>query len=430
MAHNYKLLKSVLSHVWAITPAAAEAYYPSIINLLKGVDAGLNTNIVTREVVEMYATAVSGEKKSAAYSNDKPSGNSKVVAIIPIKDVIIKYDAECGPYGTETVAQWILRADQNPNVSAIILDIDSPGGDGMAVQYISEVIKNASKPVIAYCGNGMTASAAYWIASNCKEIYATYETDEIGSIGTYITIADFKAFYEAQGLKIHEIYATKSTEKNKPFKDALEGKYDNLRTNVIDPFNEQFINTIKENRPNVNESVFKGALYSAKEAIEMGLIDGLKTMDEVVQRAFELSSSENSSSTNSNTKNMFGNKKTTFAALTAFAALKPEERTPDMLAGVNAELKANGIDGELMSTEVIAANAKSLSDEKAALVKANADLATANTRVTELEAMAKENGIKTTKEKTDDVDPKNTEEKKYETSIDREKRELMENLSN
>lgn len=426
MAQNYKLLKSVLSHPWAITPAAAEGYYPSIMNLLKGIDPGKTVN---KEVTELYASFNSSEKKSASFSNEKPQGNNQVVAIIPIKDVIIKYDAECGPYGTETISQWILRADQNPNVSAIILDIDSPGGDGMAVQYISDVIKNASKPVLAFCGNGTTASAAYWIASNCTEIYATYETDEIGSIGTYITIADFKSYYEAQGLKIHEIYATKSTEKNKPFKDALDGKYDNLRANVIDPFNEQFINTVKANRPDVNEKVFKGTLYSAKDAIEMGLIDGLKTLDEVIQRAFELSSTENSGSTNSNTKNMFGSKnKTTFAALMAFAALKPEERTPDMLTGVNAELKANGLDAELVSSEALSASAEKISGLEASLNGAKAELNTAKTRITELEEMATENKIKLKKESTDQVETVVDPNAKYETSVDREKREMEENF--
>lgn len=392
--NNYTLLKSILSHPWAITPSHAEAYYPAVMNLFKGIDPQKHHANETQTIYATILTAGAGKSSKASFSNNTPSANNQVVAVIPVKDVIVKYSVDCGPVGTETIASWIAQADQNPKVAAIVLDFDSGGGDGMAMPFISKVIRDTSKPIIAYCGNGITASAAYGIASNCDEIYATFNTDEIGSIGTYITIADFKGYYEKQGLKVHEIYASKSTDKNKPFMDALDGNYDNLRKNVIDPFNEQFISMVQTNRPNVNKEVFTGKLYTAQDAIKMGLIDGFKTLDEVISRAFELAgiTGSNDSSKNSNSNTMFGKKTTQFAALIAFAAAKPEERTQEMLDAVNSELQSSGIDGVLMERSSIISR-DAFQAEQTARTNAETALNTANERITELESLAKENNI-------------------------------------
>src|SRR5690606_6943553 len=106
-------------------------------------------------------------------------------------------------------------------------------------------------------------------------IWASTPTSIIGSIGTMITLADMRPAMEKAGIKLHEIYASKSTKKNKTFHDALDGKYKPITEQLLDPFNEVFHNAVKESRGEKikDEDVFTGATYLAEQALENGLID-------------------------------------------------------------------------------------------------------------------------------------------------------------
>jgi signal peptide peptidase SppA len=281
------LLRNISQGAMLMERSYAQAFFPLISSLFTGEKADASVFSFQRQSPDLFYASRSG-----ASANSNGSGSTeKRIAMIPLKGAIIKYDEECGNYGTETVANWIRSCNDNAKIDAIVLDVDSGGGMGSAVDNPSTAIAECSKPIIAYCGNGMTASAAYWIAAHCDELYATYANDEIGSIGTYVTLADYKKYYkEKHNLEIKELYASKSTEKNKLFKDAIESTEgeEKLIKEYIDPFNEVFIDTVKAERTNVEESVFTGKLFRAKEAQEKGLIDGLKTFNEVLQRAAEL----------------------------------------------------------------------------------------------------------------------------------------------
>lgn len=375
------LLSSIFRGVWAIDPVKAEGLYPLVFNLL---DGKLDTE-ATQKKPEIKSVEMRGRRGGSTRSDSE----EQFIAILEYKDVVVKYDQYCGPSGTETLAAMINSAANDASAAAIIIDLDTPGGEGGACQLPSQAIQEARKvkPVIAYLGNGMCASAGYYIACNADELYATFETDEIGSIGTYVTIADFKAYYESKGLKIEDVYASKSTNKNKAYKLALEGKYDDLRKNYIDPFNQVFLDTVMENRGIAADSeALTGKLYYAEDAIEVGLIDGIKTFDQVVERAFELADNfKTNKSNHKNSKTMFGK----FKALAAFAKADAEDRTPEQLVAVNTELKDAGIDGFLMeATEDLSSEAdvtKALADSKADVNTANTDRDTAQTEATRLQ---------------------------------------------
>ncbi|NJO92149.1 MAG: hypothetical protein HC831_26650 [Chloroflexia bacterium] len=116
---NYKLTSAILKSVWAIEPRAALAN-GTILSII------LNDNQKELQVEEqpnVYAVS----KNGFTYKNfDQASKGS--VAIIPIVGELMKYDQFCGPVGTKTIGKRIIEADQHPNINAIVLNIDSPGG--------------------------------------------------------------------------------------------------------------------------------------------------------------------------------------------------------------------------------------------------------------------------------------------------------------
>ena len=135
---------------------------------------------------------------------------------------------------------------------------------------------------------GMAASAAYWIISGASKIIASSDLDRIGSIGTMLMVEDLQPSLEAQGVKFHEVYATLSVDKNKDFNQVLDGNYKPYQKNVLDVINSKFLSSIKTNRPGVEDSTLTGKIYFAPEAIALGLIDEIGSLEYAISVASAL----------------------------------------------------------------------------------------------------------------------------------------------
>ena len=391
---NITIMSSIIRGIWAIEPEIGATYYPIVLNMLLGKQVELEADA---DIEPGYVQPGSYHLSHSGGEGVNPS-RANTVAVLNINHVIFKYNQECGPRGTETYANWIQNLDNNPNVAGIILNIDSPGGEARAINNLAEVLKNTKKPVIAHISSGIAASAAYGIASQCREIYVSHTTDRVGSIGTYVTLADFKKYYESQGLPIHEIYATKSTKKNLDVRNAFKGDY-KLIKQEIDKVNEGFIELVKSGRPNAKEEVFAGAMFFADEAKEMGLIDGVQSFKDTVDRIWQLaeeqhagdggaSASVNGEINSSNTSEM---KFESVAAM--IAAVKAGEAvSADTLAAAEGEVSAalEVAGGELITQEEMEAARNEVPES------ATQQITQLEERIEELEAEASGEGQEVT----------------------------------
>lgn len=210
------------------------------------------------------------------------SGNKRRKYVLPINGVITKYGYFFTP-GSKERTELIKMADQDPSIDEIILLIDSGGGFGWGTHDLSLAIRNCSTPIIAVIED-VTASAAYWIACSADKIYATNKTAEVGGIGSYSSVWNDKEFWESHGIYTEDVYAEQSTLKNIEIRQFREeGKTDAAKKEVSKHC-QMFIDTVKEFRPNVQDKdgVFNGALFTGEKALELGLIDGIKSLDEVL----------------------------------------------------------------------------------------------------------------------------------------------------
>lgn len=216
------------------------------------------------------------------------------VQVIRMSDPIAKYDY-CGSPGSQTYEQLIKATEADPTISSILLWIDSPGGQADGTEALSNTIKASKKPVVAYT-DGMMASAAYWIGSSAKEIIASGSNNgfgnSIGSIGTMVMYKDDSAKLEKEGVKIHTIFATESTDKWSDHRAIQAGDYSKIMES-LDGYNNSFLNTIKTNRAGkINldaENVLTGKVYDAKKAMKYGLIDRVGDFQYAVKRSLQLS---------------------------------------------------------------------------------------------------------------------------------------------
>lgn len=206
------------------------------------------------------------------------------IAVISIAGPLMKADY-CGSFGTASIRDLIQLAEQTTSVKTILFVIDSPGGTVDGTQLLADAITNCTKKTIALI-DGYCCSAAYWIASACNEIYASANTDIIGSIGTMIGFYDDTQALQNEGLVLREFYATDSVDKNAAFRDAQNGDGKRIVAEYLDPTNSIFKTNVQNNRTGKidlkKENVLTGKIYHADEAVKVGLIDGISSFDHII----------------------------------------------------------------------------------------------------------------------------------------------------
>ena len=177
-------------------------------------------------------------------------------------------------------------------VMAHFIHANSGGGDTWFLDEAWKTMMNLKKPVVTIIER-VGGSALIYLVSPSTKIYAATQNEILGSIGTMVSFFDMVPYYEAQGVKKIEEYATKSTHKNKKFNDLLNGKPKQFITEELDPLQQQFEAAVRKARPKAgalptDHPLFAGETYATQAATELGLIDGQKLFADALMEAYEL----------------------------------------------------------------------------------------------------------------------------------------------
>jgi len=214
------------------------------------------------------------------------------IQIFRMNAPVAKYDY-CGSPGSQTWIQLLKAANEDPSISAIILWIDSPGGQADGTEALSDAIKNSLKPVLTY-SDGYLCSAVYWFASSSVEIYVDGANNgwnaTIGSIGTMNMWQDNAGQLAQQGIVQHIVFADASTDKWGDYFKANSGDYTRIKAK-LNGLNDTFLTAVTNNRAGKlsdKVNVLTGETYNANDALKYGLIDAIGTFDQVVKRAAQL----------------------------------------------------------------------------------------------------------------------------------------------
>src|SRR3989338_5143582 len=209
----------------------------------------------------------------AGSSVQQGAGN---VALIPIEGVIttdgMQYFGQ-PTASSKRIIDFIKEANENSQIKAIVLEINSPGGSAVASDEIATVVKSIDKPVVAYIRE-IGASGGYWIASSTDYI-VVQKMAITGSIGVISSYLEFSGLMEEYGVGYERLVAGKYKDVGTPFrklqndeKSILQGKL-----NLIHGF---FIEEIAANRDLPVEKVkgiATGEFYLGREALNLGLLD-------------------------------------------------------------------------------------------------------------------------------------------------------------
>jgi len=185
-------------------------------------------------------------------------------------------------FSTSDLIDELERTEQDDCISSHLIVIDSPGGEVYGVHEAWQAIRSCKKPVYALCRE-YCASAAYWIASACKKIYVESPLTTVGCIGVMAMMADWSGFEEKEGIRVIELYAHGSPDKNKLSRDVLSGDTEEYITKRLDPVLAVMLDDIKAGRRMKDDNAaLTGKVYYAEEAESLSLIDGVSSISDVL----------------------------------------------------------------------------------------------------------------------------------------------------
>jgi len=273
-------------------------------------ELGLVDMVVTREEIKAYMFEEFPNEDDDRYSfpdsisiydylskikEDEEENTSKnKIAVINVEGTIMTGEATYGVAGSDTIVDNIQSATQDKSVKALVLRVNSPGGDVWASELITNALnefKETDRPIVASMGD-IAASGGVWVTTLSDEIFAEKDT-LTGSIGVYGIVPTLDGIYDWAGIKVDGVSSTKAAEWDERYampeyvKDGIQAGIDHIY--------EKFVSKVADNRKMSYEDVLPiagGRIWAGYKALELGLVDKIGGLDEALASAAERSGVE------------------------------------------------------------------------------------------------------------------------------------------
>lgn len=263
-------LGPLLAEPWAVAPSTLSAFLEHLAS--------------RRDPGEFFA--------AFGRSDAKPVQRG-AVAVVPIHGFIAQragpFDDYLGITSTDAIRDALRGALADPAVTAIVLDVDSPGGTVPGITELASEIRAArgqGKRIIG-AANTMAASAAYWLISQADEIVAS-PSAIVGSIGVFTVHQEFSGYLEAAGVKTTLISAGDHKTDGNEFEPLTDEARQSIQDRV-DASYAAFVDGVAAGRGITAEQVkarYEGArVFMARPALAAGLVDFVGTFEDALRRA-------------------------------------------------------------------------------------------------------------------------------------------------
>lgn len=204
------------------------------------------------------------------------------VAILPVEGPIA---AE----GSERILRTLRRYRDDARVRGIVLEIESPGGTVGASQALYREIRELrdedDRPLVAWIGD-VGASGGYYVALAADSVYAL-PGSITGSIGVIMQFPDTRELLRKAGVSVEIVRSGDRKGAGSVFRELSEADREVFQALVDDAYG-QFLDAVIANRgldPDSARTLADGSVYSGERAARLGLVDGLATRSEAIERA-------------------------------------------------------------------------------------------------------------------------------------------------
>lgn len=214
-------------------------------------------------------------------------GSQEKIALIRVEGVI---------FDSRKIIQELRRYRKDPNIKAILMRIDSPGGAVAPSQEIYdeliEIQKEGIKKVITSMGT-VAASGGYYIASATELIFANPGT-LTGSIGVIMELTNIEGLLQKIGIEGITIKSGENKDVGSPFR-KMTTKERALLQSVLDDVHDQFIEAVAQGRSLEIETVRKladGRIFTGRQAKAVGLVDEMGSLQAAIEKLAEMAGIE------------------------------------------------------------------------------------------------------------------------------------------
>lgn len=213
---------------------------------------------------------------------------AKVSVSGPIKRDTGRPSPLSGPGGTtaDDVVEQVETADDDEDVEALLVELNTPGGEVVPSDDIRRAVADFDGPTVAYATD-LCASGGYWIASGCDELWAR-DGSLVGSIGVIGSRPNAAGLADKLGISYEQFTAGEYKDAGVPLREIEEDEREYLQS-LIDGYYEQFVETVSEGR-GMDPDAIRGTearVYLGPDALDLGLVDELGVQDDVEARIAE-----------------------------------------------------------------------------------------------------------------------------------------------
>jgi protease-4 len=228
----------------------------------------------------------------AGESTPAMTGIGDAVAVIRLEGAVTSSTSEdyFSPLGItpELVNDLLAQATANPDIKAVVVRVNSPGGSVVASDEIYHAFLEYDKPIVIWMGD-MAASGGYYIA--CGSDYVFAHPDALtGSIGVISQFLSVEELMSKVGVDAVVITSGPSKDIGSPFREMTEEEQA-LWEGIIDEVHDGFVQVVAQARDIPLEKVREladGRVYTGRQALEHGLVDSVGTPDDAITKAAEL----------------------------------------------------------------------------------------------------------------------------------------------
>ncbi|MBC7524492.1 MAG: signal peptide peptidase SppA [Flavobacterium sp.] len=216
--------------------------------------------------------------------------SSDKIAIIYAQGEIGSGEGDVNVIGEGSMRRSLQEARKDKDVKAIVLRVDSPGGNALTSELIWREIELTKKvkPVVVSMGN-YAASGGYYIACNANKIYAEANTIT-GSIGVFGMLPNFSVAATKLGLNTEQVRTNQNASGYSPFK-PLDDNYRAFAQEGVEKIYNTFVNRVAVGRKMTFaqvDAIAQGRVWSGKDALKIGLIDKIGGMYDAIAEASKL----------------------------------------------------------------------------------------------------------------------------------------------
>jgi protease-4 len=191
----------------------------------------------------------------------------------------------------DDIVETVERADEDDAVDALLVKLDTPGGEVVPSDDVRNAVADFDGPTVAYATD-VCASGGYWIASGCDELWARRGSivGSIGVIGSRVNVSELAA---ELGVSYERFAAGEYKDAGLPLKELSADEREYLQ-GIVDGFYEDFVERVAEGRGMDPEAIrdTEARVYLGSDADDLGLVDGLGDRDAVEDRVEDLLDAE------------------------------------------------------------------------------------------------------------------------------------------